>query len=88
MLTAVQVISQPYATLNNGVKIPLIGLGTFKSEDTGMDEVVHAALRAGFRHIDAAQHYLNEPAIGVALEKAFKAQVCAREEVFITSKLW
>ncbi|KAK9802610.1 hypothetical protein WJX73_002049 [Symbiochloris irregularis] len=83
-----QVVSQPYATLNNGVKIPLIGLGTFKSEDTGMDEVVHAALRAGFRHIDAAQHYLNEPAIGVALEKAFQAQVCAREEVFITSKLW
>ena len=70
------------------MSIPLIGLGTFKSEDTGMDEAVHAALRAGFRHIDAAQHYLNEPAIGIALEKAFKDKLCDREEVFITSKLW
>lgn len=53
-----------------------------------MDEAVHAALRAGFRHIDAAQHYLNEPAVGIALQKAFQAKLCSREECFITSKLW
>ncbi len=50
-----QVVSQPYATLNDGRKIPLIGLGTFKSTDEVMDEAVAAALRYGVRHIDCVR---------------------------------
>jgi len=45
-------VSQPYGPLNNGLKIPLVGLGTFKSSDEVMDEAVGAALRYGIRHID------------------------------------
>ena len=84
----VQVVSQPFYKLNNGNLIPLIGLGTFKSEGAGMDESVHAALRAGYRHIDCAEHYGNEPAIGEALDSAWKAKIADRKEVFITSKIW
>lgn len=47
-----QVVSQPLYTLNSGNKIPLIGLGTFKSTDEVMDEAVAAALRCGVRHVD------------------------------------
>lgn len=83
-----QVVSQPYGPLNNGLRIPLVGLGTFKSSDEAMDEAVGAALRYGIRHIDCAEHYKNEPPIGRAMSKAFKAGYAKREDVFVTSKIW
>ena len=83
-----QVVEQPFARLNTGSLMPLVGLGTFKTDGTGTDEAVAAALQAGYRHIDCASHYLNEPSIGSALDAAFKAGHAAREDVFITSKLW
>ncbi len=71
-------------TLTNGVKIPVIGFGTWQVE-SGREavEAVKAALAAGYRHIDTAQGYGNEESVG----RAVKASGIRREEVFITSKL-
>ena len=52
------------------------------------NEPIEAALRAGYRLIDCAALYRNEPEIGEALQKCFKEGVVKRENVFITSKLW
>ncbi len=62
------------------------GLGTYKSQDIG--GAVEASLRAGYRHIDCASHYGNEPLIGEAFTKILKEGVIKREQLFITSKLW
>lgn len=79
-------VQLPYAKLQNGNYIPLIGLGTYKSQDIG--GAVEAALRAGYRHIDCASHYGNEPLIGEAIQKVLNEGVVKREQLFITSKLW
>lgn len=62
------------------------GLGTYKSQDIGGS--VEASLRAGYRHIDCASHYGNEPLIGEAITKVLGEGVVKREQLFITSKLW
>ncbi len=73
--------------LNSGYTIPVIGLGTWKSESDKVGAAVTYALtQAGYRHIDCAAVYANEPEIGSALKEAFKT--VKREEVFVTSKLW
>ncbi len=71
-------------TLSNGVKIPVIGFGTWQVED-GREavEAVKAALAAGYRHIDTAQGYGNEESVG----RGIKASGVKREEIFITTKL-
>ncbi|DBA86335.1 hypothetical protein WJX79_004682 [Trebouxia sp. C0005] len=79
-------VQLPYAKLQNGNYIPLIGLGTYKSQDIG--GAVEASLRAGYRHIDCASHYGNEPLIGEAFTKILEEGVIKREQLFITSKLW
>ncbi len=73
-----------YYTLSNNMKIPVIGFGTWQTpnDDTGVNAVL-AALKAGYRHIDTAQGYENEQAVG----KAVKQSGIPREEIFITSKL-
>ena len=83
-----QAHSQPSVLLNTGHRIPLFGLGTFKADEKTTNEAVAAALQAGYRHIDCAQHYLNEPAIGHGLKAALDAGYAKREDVFVTSKLW
>ncbi|GEP19046.1 aldo/keto reductase [Pediococcus argentinicus] len=72
-------------TLNNGVKIPVVGFGTWQSADG--DEAynsVKAALEAGYRHIDTAAAYGNEDSVG----KAIKDSGIPRQDIFLTSKLW
>ena len=72
-------------TLQNGVKIPCIGFGTWQTPDGDVAvEAVKAALDAGYRHIDGAAVYQNETSTGVALKK----YGIARGEVFVTSKLF
>lgn len=74
--------------LNNGTKIPAIGLGTFRS---GPNEVYHAVLeglKAGVRHVDTAYAYGNEEEIGRALTEAFEQNIVKREDVYVTTKLW
>ncbi|CAA0836362.1 Aldo-keto reductase family 4 member C9 [Striga hermonthica] len=74
--------------LNNGAKIPSVGLGTWKAADYVVGDAITAAIEAGYRHIDCAQRYGNEKEIGVALKKLFDDGVVKREDLWITSKLW
>ena len=78
----------PNMTLNNGLKMPQIGLGTFEAPDAEIEPIVkEAILKHGYRHIDTASVYGNEEAIGRALQACF-AEGIQREEVFIVTKVW
>ena len=80
--------TQPYVVLNNGLKMPQIGLGTFLSSSEELIPVVKAAiLDHGYRAIDTASVYQNEEAIGEALQQCFAAGI-KREDIFVTTKLW
>ncbi|GJP87682.1 aldo-keto reductase [Aspergillus niger] len=70
--------------LNSGYKIPAVGLGTWLSKPHEVENAVEAALRSGYRHIDAAAIYQNETEVG----DGWKKSGVPREEIFITSKLW
>jgi diketogulonate reductase-like aldo/keto reductase len=71
--------------LNNGVEMPVIGLGTYLSLDGGeVENSVKWALDAGYRLIDTAATYNNEDGVG----KAIKESGIPREEIFVTTKLW
>ena len=75
----------PSVTLNNGVSMPLLGFGVFQMNDAEeCERSVYEALRAGYRLIDTAAVYGNEAAVG----NAIKRSGVAREELFITTKLW
>ena len=75
----------PLLTLNNGVRMPQFGLGTFKlPEGGGTKNAVLTALKAGYRHFDTAHAYQNERSVG----RAVKESGIPREEIWITSKLW
>lgn len=74
-----------YATLNNGLKMPLLGFGVFQIADPAdCERCVIDAIESGYRLIDTAASYLNEDAVG----NAVKRSGVAREDLFITSKLW
>ena len=78
-----------YITLNTGAKMPLMGLGTWKSAPNEAGQAVEYALtEAGYRHIDCAAAYGNEKEIGEAFGRVFGGDSLRREDVFVTSKLW
>ena len=79
---------QPYITLNDGNKMPQIGLGTFLSKDpTELEEVIKSAiLQNGYRHLDCAWVYGNEETVGKALKHCFD-QGIKREDIFVTTKM-
>jgi 2,5-diketo-D-gluconate reductase A len=75
----------PSVTLNNGVAMPLLGFGVFQMNDAEeCERSVSEAIRTGYRLIDTAASYGNEEAVG----NAIKRSGVAREELFITTKLW
>ncbi|PYI68993.1 2,5-diketo-D-gluconic acid reductase [Arthrobacter livingstonensis] len=76
--------TQNTITLNNGVEMPQIGYGVFQVPDAETETAVSLALAAGYRSIDTAAIYGNEAGVG----RALAASGIAREELFVTSKLW
>ncbi|KAL0304104.1 UNVERIFIED_CONTAM: Non-functional NADPH-dependent codeinone reductase 2 [Sesamum radiatum] len=76
--------------LNNGLTIPVIGMGTysFENDRKTTENAVQMALKMGYNHFDTAQVYGSEPALGNALREAIAYGTTEREEVFVTSKLW
>jgi 2,5-diketo-D-gluconate reductase A len=80
-----RVMSQvPVIKLNNGVEIPQLGLGVFQVPNAETAQAVTTALEAGYRSIDTAKIYDNERGVG----EAVRASGLAREELFLTTKLW
>ena len=74
-----------YKTLSNGVKMPILGFGVYQVPDLAeCERVVSDAISVGYRSIDTAQAYMNEEAVGSAIRKSG----IAREEFFITTKIW
>lgn len=71
-------------TLNNGVKMPLVGYGVFQIDPKDCVRCVREALEVGYRSIDTAQAYYNEEQVG----EAIKASGIDREELFLTTKVW
>lgn len=74
----------PFITLNNGVAMPVLGLGVFRTPPEHTTVAVATALDQGYRLIDTAAGYLNEREVG----KAVRDSDIARSEVFVTTKLW
>ena len=73
-----------YASLNNGVKMPMAGIGTFLLTPDEAEASVVSALQNGYRLIDTANAYVNEKAVGRAMKKSG----LQREEIFLETKLW
>ncbi len=74
-----------FVTLNNGVKMPILGFGVYQITDASQcEQAVADALATGYRLIDTAAAYLNEEAVG----RSIRRSGVARKELFITTKLW
>lgn len=73
-----------YVTLSNGVKMPILGYGVYQVTKEECKRCVLDALKAGYRSIDTAQSYFNEEEVGLAI----KESGIAREDIFLTSKVW
>ena len=68
----------------NGANIPALGFGTFRMKDDAVQAILPKAIALGFRHIDTAQIYKNEAAVGAAI----KASRVPRADIFLTTKVW
>lgn len=75
-------------TLNNGVSMPILGIGTFALSDSEAEESVYWALRDGYRLIDTARIYGDEAGVGRAIRRAIDEGFVTREEIFVTTKMW
>ena len=72
----------------NNDEMPILGLGTFRSEPNEVYNAVLNAIKMGYRHIDCAAAYGNEKEVGNAIAEAIKQGLVAREDLWVTSKLW
>lgn len=75
-------------TLNNGVSMPILGIGTFALSDSEAEESVYWALRDGYRLIDTARIYGDEAGVGRGIRRAIDEGLVTREEIFVTTKMW
>lgn len=77
-------IPTPHLTLNDGNRIPQLGLGVFLVEPDEAERIVSDAFEVGYRHIDTARIYKNEEGVG----RAIASSGLSRDELYITTKLW
>ncbi|WP_368915858.1 aldo/keto reductase [Exiguobacterium acetylicum] len=74
--------------LNNGLKMPGMGLGVFQVANDATAEMVKEAIEVGYRSIDTASIYGNESGVGMGIKQALASTDLQREDLFITSKVW
>ena len=72
--------------LNNGLEIPLMGLGTSKIANPA--EIVYYSIKSGVRLIDTAYKYGNEIEVGKGIKRALDEKICKREDLIIIGKIW
>ena len=77
-----------YVTLNNGIKMPIIGLGTWTFTNEEPEETVYIAIKNGYRLIDTAEYYGDEVGVGKGVRKAISEGIVKREDIFVTSKIY
>jgi diketogulonate reductase-like aldo/keto reductase len=75
-------------TTHGSGEIPAVGFGTLIPDPVVTKQAARTALEVGFRHLDCAERYRNEAAVGDAIQDAIKAGTLRREELFVTTKLW
>jgi alcohol dehydrogenase (NADP+) len=73
---------------NGSGAIPAVGFGTLIPDPVATEEATKTALGVGFRHLDCAERYGNEKSVGDAMQEAFETGTLAREDIFVTTKLW
>ncbi len=73
---------------SDGSALPSPGLGTWKIPEELTPQIVHQAIEAGYRHLDCAADYGNERLVGKGIASALNAGLCARDDLWVTSKLW
>ena len=81
-------IENGIVTLNNGISMPILGIGTFVLSNSEAEESVYWALRDGYRLIDTARIYGNESGVGRGIRRAIDEGFVTREEIFVTTKMW
>jgi len=82
-------VASPSAlTLPDGSAFPAVGLGLWKLPKPDAPRIVQEAIRFGYRHLDCACDYGNEPEVGIGIAAALAAGLCRREDLWVTSKLW
>src|SRR5438477_7647248 len=74
--------------LNGNGRMPVLGFGTLIPDAATTRSATRDALEAGFRHFDCAERYRNEREVGEALHAGLAAEGIAREDIFVTTKLW
>lgn len=75
-------------TLNDGNKMPVLGIGTYTLSDNEAENSVYWALRDGYRLIDTARIYGNEQGVGRGIQRAIDEGFVTRKEIFVTTKMW
>lgn len=88
-MTTSEALRQSRIALTHGSgAIPVVGFGTLIPDLAETKQATKTALEVGYRHLDCAERYGNEDAVGEALREAFDAGTVAREDMFVTTKLW
>ena len=77
-----------YKELNNGIKMPKLGIGMYVLTPDQAENSVYHALKDGYKLIDTANVYMNERGVGRGIKRAVSEGICKREDIFLTTKLW
>ena len=74
--------------LNNGIEMPILGIGTYMLSAEEAENSIYHALLDGYHLIDTANAYMNEKAVGRGIKKAIDEGAVSREDIFVTAKIW